>query len=218
VSLVAQAGMLGQQGHWTEAVAIYDRAVRIFRAKLRPGDVTIGPSLMNRAIGLAQLHRFDDAQRDLDEVIALYETAGDKSLALPHALYNRGDLAAMRDRCDAALRDHTRSIELLEQRTEPTASDLLYPLAGKGLCLVRLRRATEAIPLLERALRCKANGVEAFELARTRAYLGRALVETRRNTSGGLAMVRAARADIASSPNGAEELHRLDRWLAAHPR
>jgi tetratricopeptide (TPR) repeat protein len=218
VSLVAQAGMLVQLGRWAEAVAIYDRAIGVFRAKLRPGDVTIGPSLINRSIGLAQLHRFDDAQRDLDEVIALYDRASSKSLSLPHALSNRGDLAAMRGRCQDALRDHARSIELLEQRVEPTASDLIYPLSGKGACLVRLGRPAEAIPLLQRALRCKANGVEDFELARVKAYLGRALVETRRDTSGGRAMARAARAGIASSPNGADELRLLDRWLAAHPR
>jgi hypothetical protein len=76
----------------------------------------------------------------------------------------------------------------------------------------------EAIPVLERALRCKANGADAYEVARAKAYLGRARVETRRDVAGGLAMVRAARPEIAAAPEGVDELARLDRWLAAHTR
>ena len=95
---------------------------------------------------------------------------------------------------------------------------LMYPLSGKGMCLVRTGRPAEAIPVIERALRCKSSGADDFEVARAKGYLGRALVETRRDVAGGVAMVRAARPAIAAARDGADELALLDRWLAAHAR
>src|SRR5439155_24964151 len=103
-------------------------------------------------------------------------------------------------------------------RAGPPSHLLISPLSGQGACLVRSGKPAEAIPVLERALRCKANGGDAFEVARVKANLGRALVETRRDVSGGLPMVRAARTTIAPGPDIAEELVGLDRWLAAHAR
>jgi hypothetical protein len=47
-------------------------------------------------------------------------------------------------------------------------------------------------------------------------YLGRARVETRRDVSGGLTMVRAARAALAPDPWEADLIRELDAWLAVH--
>jgi len=72
--------------------------------------------------------------------------------------------------------------------------------------------------VLEEALRCKSSAADASEAAQAKAYLGRALVDTRRDVAGGIAMARAARPAIAAAPDSVEELRRLDRWLAAHRR
>ena len=218
VALVGQASVLGELGRWEQAVPIYDRGLQMSRATMAPGDVSLSQLLINRGDALAHLRRFDDARRDYDEAIGLYENTGGKGIDLAIAVYNRGDLTARQGRCNEAMRDHTRAIALLDELGRPNFYVLMYPLSGKGACLVRSGRPAEAIPLLERALRCKAGGADAFEVARVHAYLGRALVETRRDVAGGLAMVRAARPAIAAGRDGAEELATLDRWLASHAR
>jgi tetratricopeptide (TPR) repeat protein len=218
LTLVAEAAEYDEAGRWDQSVALYDRALRMSRATMTPGDVNLSHGLINRGVALGHLRRFDDAVRDFDEAIALLEKVAGNPTNLAIAIYNRGDIAARRGRCDDAIADHTRSIELLDKLGVPDFYVLMYPLSGKGLCLVRTGKPGEAIPLLERALRCKANGADEFEVARIKGYLGRALVETRRDVAGGLAMVRAARPAIAAAPDGAEELALLDRWLAAHAR
>jgi len=219
LTLVVQASVLDQQGRWDRSVEIYDRALRMSRATMTtPGDLSLADPLIDRGVALAHLGRFDEAVRAYDEAIALFDSTHVETVNLGIAVYNRADVAAQRGRCGDALPDDTRAIALLEKITGPTSYQLLYPLSGKGACLVRLGRPAEAIAVLQQALRCKANAADAFEVARARAYLGRALVETRRDVAGGLAMARAARPEIAASKEGADELHRLDAWLAAHAR
>jgi tetratricopeptide (TPR) repeat protein len=218
LTLVAEASVYDESGRWDRSVELYDRAVKMSRETMAPDDVNLSHGLINRGVALGHLRRFDEAVRDFDEAIALLERIGGSAINLAIAVYNRGDVTARRGRCDAAIADHTRAIELLDKLGVPDFYVLMYPLAGKGLCLVRTGKPAEAIPVLERALRCKASGADAFEVARAKGYLGRALVETRRDVAGGLAMVRAARPAIAAAHDGAEELALLDRWLAAHPR
>jgi tetratricopeptide (TPR) repeat protein len=218
LTLVVQAGVLDEHGRFAESLPIYDRALRMSRATMAPGDLGLGDPLIDRGVALVHLGRFDEAVRDYDEAIALFERVGGKTINLPLAVYNRADVALRRGRCEDAIRDDLRAIQLFEAVVPPTAYQLLYPLSGEGACLVRLGRPAEAIAVLERALRCKASGADAFEVARAKAYLGRARVETGRDVAGGLAMARAARPGIAASADGAEELRMLDRWLAGHAR
>jgi tetratricopeptide (TPR) repeat protein len=188
------------------------------RATMAPGDVSLSDPLINRGIALAHLRRFDDALRDYEEAIALFEKAGGSPVNLAITVVNRGDVALRRGRCDDAIRDYARAITLLEKAGGPTYYALIYPLSGKGACLVRSGRAAEAIPVLEQALRCKTSGADAVELARVRANLGRALVETHRDVASGLAMARAALPILAAAPDGAEDRDMFQRWLAAHAR
>src|SRR5262249_46842551 len=148
-----------------------------------------------------------------NEAIAVFEKAGSVTINLAIAASNRGDVIARHD-CEAAIRDFTRAIELLD-KLNVTNYVRIYPLSGKGACLVRTARPAEAIPLLEQALRIKASGSDLAELARVKLYLGRALVETHRDVAGGLAMARAARPAMVG-PDNLDELPAIDRWLAAH--
>jgi tetratricopeptide (TPR) repeat protein len=218
LTLVGEASVYDESGRWDRSVELYDRAVKMSRETMGPDDVNLSHGLINRGVALGHLRRFDEAVRDFDEAIALLERTGGNAINLAIAVYNRGDVTARRGRCDVAIADHTRAIELLDKLGAPDFYALLYPLSGKGLCLVRTGKPADAIPVLERALRCKTSGADDFEVARAKGYLGRALVETRRDVAGGLAMVRAARPAVAAAHDGAEELALLDRWLAARAR
>ena len=218
LTLAAEASVLDDLGRLDESVAVYERALAMSRATMPAGDVNLGRTLINSAIALSRLRRFDEALRNYNEAIALFEKVGSATVNLAIAVGNRGDLVARRGNCEQGNRDFTRAIDLLDKPGTANLYVLVYPLSGKGACLVQSGRPTEAIPLLERALGIKASGADAFEVARVKANLGRALVETRRDVAGGLAMARAARSGMLTGPDSAEELAILDRWLAAHAR
>jgi tetratricopeptide (TPR) repeat protein len=218
LSLTQEAEVLDDQSRWDVSIGIYDRALQMSRATLSPGDLQLANPLIGRALAQVHLERYAAAARDYDEAIALFEHAGSKTINLGIAVYNRGDLAAHTDRCGDAIRDYARALAVFEAVAGPTSHLLIYPLAGEGACLVRSRRAAEAIPLLERALAQKPEPSDGFDVARAQAYLGWAQVETGRDRAGGLALVRTARPAIAASPEHTDELRRLDAWLAGHPR
>jgi tetratricopeptide (TPR) repeat protein len=212
-SLVAVASVLNDQGKWADAIAVYDRALRIDRAALPAGDGQIAAVLIGRANTLKHLDRLDEAAQGYDDALAIYERTGARSTNVGITLYNRGELAGLRGRCDDALRDYRSAAAMFEQLRGPTTELLLYPLAGEAGCLLRTGRAAEAIPLAQRALALPARPGDASDVALARAYLGRALVETGRDRAGGLAMVRAARPAIAADPTAATALHEIDDWL-----
>jgi tetratricopeptide (TPR) repeat protein len=213
-TLVAIASVQNDQAHWTEALATYDRALRIDRAQLPPGDPQLSRILIGRAITLNHLGRLDEAAQCYDDALALYERAGVKSADVAVAFYNRGKLHEKRGRCTDALRDHARAATLYEELRGPNATPLLYPLVGGAICLIHSGHAATAIPRLERALGLPAKPSDAFQVAVARAYLGRARVETRRDVAGGLAMIKAARSTLATDDEGLRVLRELDRWLA----
>jgi tetratricopeptide (TPR) repeat protein len=217
-SMVAVASVLQEQQRSGEALAMYDRALAILRAQLGPGDLEHTGPLLGRGDALSALGRLDESERSYTEAIAAYEPTGAKDTNLAIALYSRGVLATKRERCDAALADHERSAALFEELEGPKTSFLIYPLVGKGRCLIELGRAADAIPVLERALGVPADARDARDVAIGRAYLGRAQVETGRDARGGLAKIRAARAAIAASAGGDAAVRELDLWLAARAR
>ncbi|MCB9565427.1 MAG: serine/threonine protein kinase [Kofleriaceae bacterium] len=217
-NLVGVGTLLGAQGDWPGALVAHDRALQIYTARLGADDVELVPVLTGRASALAHVGRVDDALATYATLLALVERAGATTNNLPIALYNRGELYAGRDRCADALPDYTRAIERFEALDGATSPYLIYPLVGRGACLVRLRRPAEAIDGLERAVALEGRGGDALQIARGQAWLGRALVESRRDVRRGLALARTARAALAAAagadPDGAAMVRELDRWLA----
>jgi tetratricopeptide (TPR) repeat protein len=213
-ALSGEGEALAALERWEDALSVYERSLRIARATMTPGDLNFCWPLLQHGKLLLDLGRLDEAQRDFDEAVALFDKVGGKGTNLAIALHGHAIVAARRGRCADALVDDARAIKVLED-VAPASSLLLEPLSGSGGCLVRLGRPAEAIPLLERALAIRSS-TDLFEQAKAKAYLGRARVETGRDVNGGLAMARAARATIAAAPDGAEELRWLDRWLATH--
>ena len=82
-------------------------------------------------------------------------------------------------------------------------------------CLPDPNHREDEKPLLERALKLPTIPDDSSEVIYAKYYLGRARIETRRDIAGGLAMVRAARAEMAPDPWSADIVRELDAWLAA---
>jgi len=214
-SLRAVGSMLQALMHWGEALEVYDRALKMDRAKLSPGDLQIGALLINRAITLNRLERLEEAAADYDEAVGIYERASARSYDLAAALYNRGLLETKRGQCDRALRDFARALALLEEVRGPNADQLIWPLVGQARCLIITGHAADAFAPLARALKLPTTAEDESDVVHAQYYLGRARVETRRDIAGGLAMVRTARATLATDPWEAELVREIDAWLAA---
>lgn len=217
-AIVAVASVLNVQRKHAEALAEYDRALAIFRAQPEPRGLDHTGALLGRADALDKLDRDDEAERSYGEAIAAYEPTGAKDWNLAIALYSRGILYTKRERCADALPDLERSAAVFEELEGPSATYLIHPLLTKGHCLVDIGRAAEAIPVLERLLHLRANPRDATNVAIARVYLGRARVEAGLDAPAGLAMIRAARAQIAALPDGATTNRELDVWLAGRAR
>jgi tetratricopeptide (TPR) repeat protein len=214
-SLSVQAGIRQDQGRWAEAAERYDRALAIDAATRLAQDPTRAGLLIGRSEGAAHAGKLADALRSLDEAIALFDGGLVEGSNRAIALFDRGDLLRRLGRCDDALRDFARSLAVFARWADPSSHYLLYPLTGQAMCLVETGHPADALPVLERALRLKVDVGDALQLARARATLGRARVETGRDVPGGLALARQARATIATLPDAADDLRALDRWLAA---
>jgi tetratricopeptide (TPR) repeat protein len=214
-SLVAVASVLNEKRRWDEALALYDRALRMNRAKLPPGDLQLTAVLVWRAITLNRLERLDEAAQSYDEALAIYERAGAKSYDMATTFYNRGQLETKRGRYESALRDYARALALIEQLRGANADHLIWVLVGQARCLILSGRSGDAIAPLERALKLPAVPENAVDVIHAQYYLGRARVETRRDVAGGIALVRAARAGLASDVWSTELVREIDAWLAA---
>jgi tetratricopeptide (TPR) repeat protein len=214
VSLVSVANTLRLEGRWAESVAAYDRALQIDRAQLPADDPRLAAVLFGRASPIKRLGRLDEAAASFDEAIAIYERAGIKEGNVAFAYHDRADLELERNQLEAARADYARSIALAEQVAGARSAMMIYPLIGLAGCLLMLDRPAEAIAPLERVLTLPASPDDAMMITIARGYLGRARLETRRDVAGGLAMVRAARAALASDRDAAEDVRDIDSWLA----
>jgi hypothetical protein len=94
---------------------------------------------------------------------------------------------------------------------------LAYPLTASGIALIELHRPAEALAPLRRALDIRKRlEPSAADRGDTWFALARAQWETGQPVASRDA-ARAARAEYAKAPAGADRLRTVEAWLAAHP-
>jgi tetratricopeptide (TPR) repeat protein len=208
-SLYSTGYTLMRAGKLAEAQPMIERSIAILGK--RDAKPELGAAQM--VLGLMHVERkqYDDARAIYDTAIATLESTGSTADAnLPLTLWNRGELAVKQEQFERALPDFTRALELFIQIKGKD-----HPYAGntyvvRGRVLTQLKRYPEALadfdatiahPMLPAAIKLQAK------------YLrGRALVESGRDRAGGMAAVRAARAELATGGHVAE-VAEIDAWL-----
>jgi tetratricopeptide (TPR) repeat protein len=217
-TLVTMAAALIDAGRSKEAMAPIDHAIAILRGG--EADVELATALMMKSSALDGVDKLDDARRVLDESIALFERLGGQQNDLPVALNNRAALSIRQNRCDQALVDLGRAIELAAKYRGADHPLLVDPLVMTGACLLELHRPAEAIAPLERALALHAEGVDAATALSAKFYRGRALYESNRDRAAGVAAAREARDALAAmkGDNARARQAEADAWLREHPR
>lgn len=199
----------GEQDRWPEALAAFERALRIARTQIAETDPALAPYLAGYASALGHTGRAAEARHVYDAAIALFER-GDGDINLPIALVNRADLDFEHGRTADATRAYTRAATLFEEQRGATTSYLLYPLVGLGRVHVLDGKLSAARGVLERAVQIEPDGGDRMMAAAARAWLGRALAGTR-----GHALTREGREALtslaATDTTARRELDLLDR-------
>jgi tetratricopeptide (TPR) repeat protein len=144
----ATAGaMLSQNGAPAEAVAFFDRAVRIYE---RLGEhELLYLSVNDRAIAKSEQKLYQEARRDLTRCLRLARRRDDRAME-QQALLNLGEM----DRREGRIRDSLRRLEkaLDFARVLGDADAEAFTLGNLGLTLIYAERWDEARDAFERAL------------------------------------------------------------------
>jgi len=132
------------------------------------------------------------------------------------ALINVGGLQIEERDHAAALESFRRSAAIFEARLGKDHVFVSYALRGIGSCMVKLRRTSEAIPLLERASRIRTSSrVPPVAIEELRSGLAEALVLDPRTRARELDEVRAAAAKYEQAGDAVIAAE-VRRWLDRH--
>jgi eukaryotic-like serine/threonine-protein kinase len=215
MSIGGVAETLSEMRRWPEARDAFTEALALDRKLYPDDDPAVDYDRIGLARPLAHLGREAEARKIYDEALARLERTNAGSLNLELARIERAMFEASTSHCDRALADYTHAIASLQSIAGERGGWLLAPLVGQGRCLLVLGRLGEAIEPLRRAVASITPQSDASDAARARFYLGRALVESRRDPASALRDARSARdALVATKLADPDELAAIDHWLA----
>jgi len=218
--LVAQALtnvgiVLGDAGRHEEAIATHQKARKILEAALGHDHPTLGYMHNNLGVEYERLGQYEEALLQFERASDLLGVADEMRAA--QAIANTGNVLRELGRAEESLRRFDSALAVLRKNLSDDHPQLVNSLSGKGLSLLALGRADEAIPLLERALELRLVGPpNELELAEVRFALARALWPRKDARSRALDLAHKARkgyAGVFQAP-AVRETERIDAWLA----
>jgi serine/threonine protein kinase/tetratricopeptide (TPR) repeat protein len=147
------ANLLHDQGQPAEAVPLFQDAIRIWRATLRPDHPLVSTGLYGLSEALRDLGRLAEAEAAATESLAIDRA----SLPPDHpyvagGLVGLGEIRSRRGRMAEAEAAFREALALYARRPDTDASDRAEAEAALGACLLRQGRPAEAAPLLRAAL------------------------------------------------------------------
>jgi tetratricopeptide (TPR) repeat protein len=201
------------EGKVDEARRFAERALAIRIAKRGPQDALVAHSYVALANVETAAGKHAEAIALLEKAIPIEEQAGERP-QLAVTLYNYGNELLAIDqfaRAEAALR---RALAIFETEA-PDGVQTAEILTVLAATLDRRGRATEAAPLIERALAIRAKSQQSpRELAETRATAARILWQTSRDHSRAIELARQALPVLAISPSSEDHRAQLAKWMA----
>jgi len=224
LSLAANAMNLGlvfsRTGEFESAIAMFEQAIEIRTAKLGEEHPEVAGAMSNLAAVYYRQGKLDDAEEVHRSALAIREKAlGPDHPLVGNSLQNLGEVLLNDGRSDEAEPILERGLAIFTKAFGPDHESV-------GLSWVALSRArTENGHLaeaLEAARESVANaersGQEAFGAAKRRIQLGKVRWNMGEDLAAARAIVEAAAATMAETPDREpEEQAKVARWLAEHP-
>ena len=217
--LASPLAMLGaianSQQRYDDAGPLFQRAIAVAEKAYGPDHPDVADYEIDYAITFKKQHRYDDAIALLRRALPIEEKAyGANHVNIAKLLVNLAHLQEAKDDIAGALASYTRALAVLDTIPDKDAAIEGYVLSGMAGQLVSLKRAKEAMPLLERALAIRSASKDDRLIAETiytRALAHDALHER----TAAVADARTAIAEYqkANDPADAAEVR---TWLAHH--
>ena len=208
------SGVLTAQGRFDEADAVLRRGLTEARAAWPADDPRVLQVLANLSNAANRRGRPAEAEELAREGLRAVEGSSREAMGMVEGYLqlNLGDALVEQARHTEARPAYAAALAAMEDNLGPAHPHLHAPLLGLGECLVLAGKASEAEPLLRRAL-ALAEGLDAptrgairFELARAQWELG--LHQAART------LAEQARADYEGAPPHNRET--IDGWLREH--
>jgi tetratricopeptide (TPR) repeat protein len=219
-TVLSNLGVVAQnQDKLDEALAQFQRAERIAEKAFGPDHPDVADYLGNIATVLKQQHKLAEAEAVSSHALRVIEKAyGPTHSRMGLGLSNFGNLLEEKQDHVGALDAYRKSLAIFEATLNKSHPYLSYPLLGIGTSLLKLKRAAEGVPFLERALAIRgAAAMQPDDVAEARFALAEALVTNPRDQARALAEATTALAEFekATDPEGATEVR---AWIRAHRR
>lgn len=213
------ANLAQDENRHSDAVSMLRRvvALRIKANGSAHEDVAVGLGNLSNALRGAK--RFDEALVEMLKAIAIIDKlGGEKHRRHSDLLLNLGSVYQDLKRYDDAISTFKRAISGIETRLGKDHVDLVYTAIGIANVLIDAGRPAEAIPYIKRGLPISKKSQPAHgDLLRI--HLGRALFLSGKNKVGGLQMVVASAALLATrGAAAAVDAKKYQDWAAKMTR
>jgi len=168
---------LREAGRPEEGLEIAQRSLKVMEEVLAEAHPDVAAAYNNIGSALADLKRYDEAERYYRRCVALrVRLYGEDGAPLATPLYNLGELAYRRGDGETALQEYGRSRELLEKGRGQDDDDVWDAKMGEGVSLELLGRHAEALELLEKVVpELERRKLAAWNVAQAKLGLAAAL-------------------------------------------
>lgn len=209
--------VIGTKGDLKGELAHQQLALAINEKALGPEHPAVALTLANLAAVLSPLGRYEDALTANERATAIRKkTLGEAHYLVGQSLSASAAFLRQLDRYPEALEKSQQSIVVL-RKTEADPSYLASALTGQGSLLRSMKRPSEAVPLLEEAvkiLETMGEDVEETDLAVSRMHLALALTAVKAPRPRVIVLAQQAKAVLAKAAEAhTEELEQLETLL-----
>jgi tetratricopeptide (TPR) repeat protein len=170
IALNAIARVYAAQGHYAQAIPLYERALRIRETALGPQHSDVAATLYGLAIAYRAQGHYERAALTFQRALAIYQMKyGGAHVKVAGVLNGLANVFWVQGQYTKAIRLYERAIEIFEKSYGRDHPFVAHPLANLANVYRRIGRYEDAILLYKRALiiREKALGREHPDLAAT---------------------------------------------------
>jgi tetratricopeptide (TPR) repeat protein len=209
--------VLDGRGEHEQALALFQKALKMKMRAVGEMHPDVGLSLSNIAYALHRMGRTDEAIRNNERALHILKaTIGPEHPHSADTLANQAEFLIDRGQADEARAIAEQALSIMERELGIDHPDLAIPLMVLGLSDLLLGKAASAVSILERSLRiCESSSPLHPRVAEVRFGLARALWEGDHSSRSALALAERARTELGGNPAAKTKMASVDRWIAA---
>lgn len=148
---------LHRAGRLDEALAQFTIAEQVAQSLLGPQHTLVAESLLNQAVVLIDLKRWDEAQAKLTSAEAIVQATAPAASLLQDIWRHQATISVVRQDFAAAAQQLERALQSIEEKSGRLNSDYAHVAYRLAMCLSFQRKFEPAEPLFRHALEVQGN-------------------------------------------------------------